>query len=364
MKKIVALGLILTIASLIGLIKADESDVYVVAYRTLQVSDTDIGIEFLEQIQSDLLQYDIDVNFVRWQAFEDRPDNALAYITFREELEEGLIVDRRISLFTQSKGLSEQSPILETESNISFSMYDEFSEELSLGFLLYATGETTESLNIFLSISNTDVDMNTVNINHVIGNIYIIEGDLESALTYLEDYIWTNIGAFTGTNLAWVYLQLGQTDDAFELISDGIEQSYISIEISPAYLLSIRAQLYALTLDYDSAIADIDQAIILAEENELSDETLAELYTIRGEIIFLIYEWDRVEENFTTAIELNPDYARAYFQRGVLFYTMARREDALSDFQMYLDLDADGIYAEEAQSYIESIEIELEALGN
>src|SRR5690606_10952459 len=105
------------------------------------------------------------------------------------------------------------------------------------------------------------------------------------------------------------------------------------------------------------------EAITLAEENELSNETLAELYTIGGEIIFLIYEWDRVEDNFDTAIELNPEYDRAYFQRGVLFYTMARREDALADFQTYLDIQPNGIYAEEAQSYSESIEIELEALG-
>jgi len=159
----------------------------------------------------------------------------------------------------------------------------------------------------------------------------------------------------------WVYLQLGRNDDAFDLIAEAIEFSYY--EPSLVYLLSVRAQLYALALDYNSAIADIDEAITLAEENELSNETLAELYTIGGEIIFLIYEWDRVEDNFDTAIELNPEYDRAYFQRGVLFYTMARREDALADFQTYLDIQPNGIYAEEAQSYSESIEIELEALG-
>ncbi|MEO0598522.1 MAG: hypothetical protein AAF126_20610, partial [Chloroflexota bacterium] len=110
--------------------------------------------------------------------------------------------------------------------------------------------------------------------------------------------------------------------------------------------------------------ADMDVAIELAENSDVTGLLLPELYTTRGEIVFLIYEWDRVEDNFNTAIELAPAYAPAYFQRGILFYTVARREDAQADFETYLELAPDGIYAEQATSYIESIEIELEALGN
>lgn len=129
-------------------------------------------------------------------------------------------------------------------------------------------------------------------------------------------------------------------------------------------LLADRARLYALAFDYDSAIADVDTAIALAEENALSNETLAELYTRRGEFILLLYEWDRALADFNHALALAPDYAPAYFQRGVLYYTMAQRERALADFQAYLERQPDGELTAQARQYIESIQIELEALGH
>lgn len=57
--------------------------------------------------------------------------------------------------------------------------------------------------------------------------------------------------------------------------------------MNPIELHTRRAQLYALAFDYDSAIADMDAAIELAEANNVSDTQLAELYTLREEIIAL-----------------------------------------------------------------------------
>lgn len=230
-----------------------------------------------------------------------------------------------------------------------------------------------------------------------VGNCALVLGEIDEAVEYLSYSASFTIQPFINdqhalVNLSWLYVTYDfewngfkywqqREENPIELIGyfecdrfegpcwAGINShvtdmaTKIILVEKQLELITKRAQLYALSLDYDSAIADIDEAVAIAEENELSSETLAELYTIRGEIIFLIYEWDRVEDNFTMAIDLNPDYGRAYFQRGVLFYTMARRDDALVDFQTYLDLEANGIYAEEAQSYIESIEIELDALG-
>lgn len=176
-------------------------------------------------------------------------------------------------------------------------------------------------------------------------------------------------------NLAWLYLQVGDSQAAFDISNDfmnyldGIQGYRINYwYLSRIKILTVRAWLKAMNFDYDGAIDDIDNAILIAEELREQfqrdyNTTLAELYTIRGEIIFLIYEWDRVLENFNQAIELDPNYAPAYFQRGVLYYTMSQRENALADFEHYLELAPDGLYAEEAAQYIESIQIELESLG-
>jgi len=199
--------------------------------------------------------------------------------------------------------------------------------------------------------------------------------NFDEAIPLLEEAIFDpenpNLGRTHVTNLAWLYIHVGKTDEALNLINNYLPAvcSKIHLPENNPYItlgqletLARRAQLYALAFDYDSAIADMDAAIELAEANDVSDEQLAELYTLRGEIISLIYEWDRVLENFNTALELNPDYAPAYFQRGVLYYTMTERESALADFQHYLEIAPDGEHAAEAQRYIDSIQLELESL--
>ncbi|MGJ3238293.1 MAG: tetratricopeptide repeat protein [Anaerolineae bacterium] len=158
-------------------------------------------------------------------------------------------------------------------------------------------------------------------------------------------------------NLSWAYIQTGDSQQAFEYLA------YIGEMPTSPRVNSRIAQLYALGFDYDNAIMVINEGIEAAEEFEYDNTTLAELYTVRGQIIFLIYEWDRVEADFNTAIELDPTYAPAYFQRGILFYTMARRDDALADFETYLHIAPTGTEAQSAQQYIDSLQIELEALG-
>lgn len=160
-------------------------------------------------------------------------------------------------------------------------------------------------------------------------------------------------------NLSWTYVQLNDADNAIAVFDNLLQHSFFRTRNEYAR----RARIYALLFDYDNAIADINTAISWEQNFQNSPSILTYLYTIRGEIIFLIYEWDRVEDNFDMAIELDPTYAPAYFQRGVLFYTMTRREDALVDFETYLKLEPDGIYAEDAQAHIESIQIEIEVLG-
>ena len=81
-----------------------------------------------------------------------------------------------------------------------------------------------------------------------------------------------------------------------------------------------------------------------------------------------IYEWDKSLDDYNTAIELNPSYAEAYFQRGLLYYSILQtgdslREEALADFRHYLELAPDGPHADEPRRYITGIEAAMVALG-
>jgi len=126
-----------------------------------------------------------------------------------------------------------------------------------------------------------------------------------------------------------------------------------------ASIASEYAQLLASNFQYEAAITLLDTAIQLDANN-------AEFYIVRGQMIMLIYEWDRAIADYNTAIAIDPDYAVAYFHRGVAYYSIAERIDrqaALADFEQYLALDPDGELATQAQSYATSLQFEIEALG-
>lgn len=163
------------------------------------------------------------------------------------------------------------------------------------------------------------------------------------------------------SHFAWLDVQRGETDAAARRFDP-----YLADARKPqqqAALLAARAQIYALGFQYDNAIANVSEALQLATDAALDAHTLAMLHKQRADHIFLIYEWDRVLQDYDRALTLSPTYAEAYYARGVLYYTQGPRPRALADFTRYLALSAP--HAPErasAQRYIESIRAELAAL--
>jgi len=88
------------------------------------------------------------------------------------------------------------------------------------------------------------------------------------------------------------------------------------------------------------------------------------LYVERGKLILLIYEWDRALADFDRAIELDPAYAEAYYQRGLLYASApdgsnATRMLAIADFRRYLALTPDDAQAARAAEYLRQLEAAL-----
>lgn len=169
------------------------------------------------------------------------------------------------------------------------------------------------------------------------------------------------------TNLSWAYIQQGEIEKAFfEFWSDGRLDYYIDARYS-------RAKLYASVSDFDAAIQTVSWTIdnfdwLSRDYPWIDNLILAKFHDLRGQMYLNLYEWDKSLEDFNTAIELAPDYAEAYFQRGVLYYSILQtgqelREEALADFRHYLELAPDGPYAEQAADYAQTIEAELAALN-
>ncbi len=198
----------------------------------------------------------------------------------------------------------------------------------------------------------------------------ILQSDYAQAIDNLEavqsQQFDDNVVVQTQVNLAWTYIQAVQQARAFEVMDEFVAATAPDGEYSDdsnhITALSQRAHLHALTFAFDPAIADASAAIELAELTDQGDERLARLYKQRGDHIFLIYEWNRVLADYDTAVELDATYADAYFARGVLYYTQGPRSLALPDFEQFLALAPQGAKAQAAADYIESIQVELDAL--
>lgn len=196
-----------------------------------------------------------------------------------------------------------------------------------------------------------------------IANCWLAVGDRDAGLqiygaVFASDADYRRAAGFAG-NYAWALLQAEDTAASAFAVMDRALAANPAAEVprTHADLLAGRAYLHAITFAFDPAIADISAAIALIPDD-------AAYYKQRGDHIFLIYEWDRVLADYDRAIALDPDYAEAYFARGVLYYTQGPRPRALLDFERFVELAAaDDPVRAEAQTYIDAIQIELQALS-
>lgn len=193
-----------------------------------------------------------------------------------------------------------------------------------------------------------------------LGNCALAREAYEDAIGHFEAALDSDTGELyfsPAVNLAWTYLQVGRSDDAFNLMERLIEE--VEIEEWQTWALVKRSQLYALAFRFEEAVADMDAAIELDPDNPY-------LYVERGQRLLLLYEWDRVLADYNYALELDPNYADAYYYRGILYASAPEgidaRAEALADFQHYLELAPNGAHAEDAQRYLTQIQSQLDSL--
>ena len=83
---------------------------------------------------------------------------------------------------------------------------------------------------------------------------------------------------------------------------------------------------------YPAALADFNQAIAL-------DPNLARAYLNRGIIYGTLKDYSAALADYTQAIALNPNYAKAYYGRGITNRNLKDYPAALADFNKSIVLD-------------------------
>jgi len=346
--------------------ETDTENIITISYTINSIPET-LPETFLAGVANELESYGIELEFV------DTRDEAQIYMRFDVAVEGEVIYPTNVlQIWLQTNLLKEISPLLYPTLSIitEIRAAESYSVDFATALILYATDDC-ESANLLFNDIVTPTNYLEENVPDAYfyqGACNLIAGEYETAITNFSEVYQNSEGDYwssSTTNSAWAYIQLGREDEAFELMNLVLESREFWSRV-PIETLVNRAQLYALVLDYDLAIADMDTAIGLAEENldQFTPTGIAELYVLRGQMVILLYEWDRVLENYNTALEIAPDYTPAYFYRGILYYSILAREEALADFETYLSQSPDGEYEEQAQTYAESIRTELNALDD
>ena len=89
---------------------------------------------------------------------------------------------------------------------------------------------------------------------------------------------------------------------------------------------------------YEEAIADYDQAILLNPENPL-------IYYARGAAKYELNQYEEAIADYNQAILLNPENPLIYRARGLAKYKLDRYEEAIADYEETISLDPSDLYA-------------------
>jgi lipoprotein NlpI len=351
-------------------IQAQKPNTVVVVATLSNAANSDYEPAFLEFLKAELGKNNIGLEVVALSP-QNQPPVQIMFGDIFDNQGQRIIVGTSVSLQFDSP-LDTTSPVLEndlvpTPAGVGFTGSVNEAASIATGLIAYSLGQCDIATQYFDRFN--DENINAFYTDFYRGNCALMDGEYETAIHIFASIYHPDGPAYTSvvTNLAWAYLQVGQQAEAIQALTDfldGFEASH-----SPKSRINglvKRSQIYALAFEFSEAVEDLDEAIEITQkldQSEFGDSQLAKLYFERAQRILLTYEWDDVLADYNTALELDPDYAEAYYHRGVLFYTQGPREEALPDFERYLELEPAGEWATEAADYIESIEIELEALG-
>ncbi|XP_019392907.1 PREDICTED: tetratricopeptide repeat protein 32 [Crocodylus porosus] len=87
---------------------------------------------------------------------------------------------------------------------------------------------------------------------------------------------------------------------------------------------------------YSRFIADCSGS---APSSECAAQDLAAAFNNRGQIKYLRVDFYEAMDDYTSAIQTQPDFEIPYYNRGLILYRLGHFDEALKDFKTVLDLN-------------------------
>ncbi|HEV3205962.1 MAG TPA: protein kinase [Terriglobales bacterium] len=131
-----------------------------------------------------------------------------------------------------------------------------------------------------------------------------------------------------------------RTPEALEKAKDFYSQA---IEKDPNYAMAyvgLADLYYALPDNAPVPASEANPKARAAAEKALAiDDTLAEPHAVLGGVYASSFEWDRAEQEFRRALELNPDEANVHHWFAYLLMSLGRRDEALAQAKRAAELE-------------------------
>ncbi len=131
-----------------------------------------------------------------------------------------------------------------------------------------------------------------------------------------------------------------RTPEALEKAKDFYSQA---IEKDPNYAMAyvgLADLYYALPDNAPVPASEANPKARAAAEKALAiDDTLAEPHAVLGGVYATSFEWDRAEQEFRRALELNPDEANVHHWFAYLLMSLGRRDEALAQAKRAAELE-------------------------
>ena len=149
-------------------------------------------------------------------------------------------------------------------------------------------------------------------------------------------FILSKVNENNGRNFFHVQMdEISNVDLAFELLYN-LEQvicaKKIAEKIKNAEMHKNRGDTYLEQEKYEQAIQEYDKAIEL-------NPNFAKAYCNRGWSYLSLGEKERAIQDYSKAIALNPNLVNAYNERGIAYYGLGEKEQAINDYDKAINLN-------------------------
>lgn len=150
--------------------------------------------------------------------------------------------------------------------------------------------------------------------------------DLDAAIALEPD----NSAAYQRRAMAWMAKR------EFDRAIADLDKT-IALDPANATAYRLRGNMFSSRSEFDRAIADMDQAVTIKPRDPHN-------YFMRA-IVWIARSHEKAIEDFSRAIELNPNFSQAYVQRGQLYSYGNQAERAKQDYTQAIETDPNNSYA-------------------